>query len=322
MTELIRITEGQAITEAEAMPSVNPAAVYVASLGSEAGRRTMRAALENIAKLASGGALGFETFPYHKLTFAHVAAIRAKLAEASAPATVNKALSALRGTLRAAWRLGLMTAEQYQAAADVKGLRGETIPAGRSLTPGELGALMASCANDPTPAGARDAAIIAALYAAGLRRAELVALDLGDYDPQTGEMRITGKGHKERLAWINNGAAQALADWLSVRGGDPGPLFVAINKGHKLSAGRLTPQAVYKMLAKRAEAAGVKAFSPHDLRRTFVSDLLDAGADISTVQKMAGHANVTTTARYDRRPEQAKQKAAALLHVPYHRRGL
>jgi len=116
--------------------------------------------------------------------------------------------------------------------------------------------------------------------------------------------------------------AGGLADRLAVRGNAPGPLFLPINKSGKVDVRRMTPQAVWNLLQKRAAKAGVREFSPHDLRRTFVSDLLDAGADIATVAKMAGHANVQTTARYDRRPEDAKRKAASLLHVPYRRRGL
>ena len=76
-------------------------------------------------------------------------------------------------------------------------------------------------------------------------------------------------------------------------------------------------QAIYNMLFKRSRKQAFTASSPHDMRRTFISHLLDAGADISTVSKMAGHANIQTTARYDRRPEEAKRKAAELLHVPY-----
>jgi len=106
-----------------------------------------------------------------------------------------------------------------------------------------------------------------------------------------------------------------------VRGAAPGPLFVPINKGSVLALGqRLTSQAIYDLLAKRGAAAKLADFSPHDLRRTFISDLLDKGADIATVQKLAGHAQVTTTARYDRRGERAKRKAVSLLHVPYTRR--
>ncbi len=341
MTEIVPFTDAiDAIVNVDSTPHApNPARVYLASLGSDSGRRTMAQALDKIARLVSDDRMDLDTLPWYALRFQHVAAIRARLMETGkqdgtscSPATANKALSALRGTLRAAWRLGQMSADDYQAAADVKGVRGQTIPAGRELSHGELGALMAACANDPTPAGARDAAIIAVLYAAGLRRAEIVALDREDYNAETGELRVAGKGNKERLCWVNQGAAAALGDWLLLRdgipcrGGDmecrPGPLFWRINKGRRLIPERLTPQAIYNLLEKRARGAQVADFSPHDLRRTFVSDLLDAGADIATVQKMAGHANVTTTARYDRRPEEAKKKAADLLHVPYRKRGL
>ncbi len=106
-------------------------------------------------------------------------------------------------------------------------------------------------------------------------------------------------------------------DWLAVRGQDDGRIFLPIRKGGHIDTGPMTEQAVYFVLRKRATEAGIKILSPHDLHRTFVGDLLDAGADIATVQSMAGHESVNTTARYDRRPDATKRKAAELLHVPY-----
>lgn len=300
----------------------NAAAIYLTSLNSEAGRRTMKQALNVCAGLLSQDANAF-SFAWHELRFQHVTAIRTRLNEVYKPATVNKILAALRGVLKSAWLAGQISAEDFHKAASVKSVKGETLPAGRELTQGEITALMANCEQDTTNAGARDAAIIGLMYSCGLRREEVVTLDLADYDNESGRLVVKGKGNKERIAWLTGGAARALTDWLHVRGDEGGALFVAVNKSGRITNYKnMTPKTIYKMLAKRATEAGVKSFSPHDIRRTFVSDLLDAGADITTVSKMAGHANVTTTSRYDRRPEEAKRKAASLLHVPYNGRGV
>lgn len=297
----------------------NPAAVYLASLN-PSGRRSQKQALNVIAGILTGNANGL-AMNWAALRFQHTAALRAALVEKYRPATVNKFLCAIRQTLKTAWRLGQMSNEEYSRAADIASVNGETLPAGRELSAGEIGALMTHCEQDPTPAGARDAAVIALMYSCGLRREEVVALSLAGYDADSGRLVVHGKRSKDRAVYLLNGAADAMADWLKVRGREDAPLFCAINKGGRLDPGKsMTPQAVYNLLAKRAALAKVKAFSPHDLRRTFVSDLLDAGADIATVAKMAGHASVNTTARYDRRPEEAKRKAAGLLHVPYRRR--
>ncbi|HEX6290220.1 MAG TPA: tyrosine-type recombinase/integrase [Herpetosiphonaceae bacterium] len=296
----------------------DPLALYLATLAPSSQRTVIRS-LKAIARLLG---VPYQAVPWRALRYPHVVAIRAQLLDRDlAPATINVALAALRGIAREAWKLQLLSAEELARITSVKGARGTRLPAGRSVSRGELAALLAACAADQTPAGIRDGALIAVLYAGGLRRAELAGLTIGDWTAETAELRIRhGKGKKQRRIYLVVGAAQALADWIGVRGTWPGPLFVAINKGGRLGRQQLTAQAVYNVLQKRAQAAGITELSPHDLRRTFVGDLLDAGADIATVQQLAGHANVQTTARYDRRGEAAKRKAIDLLHVPYTQR--
>ncbi|HUE98879.1 MAG TPA: tyrosine-type recombinase/integrase [Anaerolineales bacterium] len=303
-------------TLAEPQPlDQNAATVYLASLPAETGKRTQAQALRVIAQVLG---TDLDRLNWGALRYQHTAAIRAKMAQVYKPATANKMLSALRQTLKQAWLLGQMTAEEYRRAANLKPIKGETLPAGRELSQGEILALMNTCQDDPSNAGTRDAAIIGLMYAAGLRRDEVVRLDVPDLDPETGMLVIHGKRNKERTPFITNGALEALNDWLAIRGESGSSLFVTINKGGKLDSSHgMTSQAIYNMFVKRAQEAGIKNFSPHDIRRTFISHLLDAGADIATVSKMAGHANIQTTARYDRRPEETKRTAAELLHVPY-----
>jgi len=294
----------------------HPAAIYLTRLA-PGSRRTMRAALTTIAGLLTDGAADCFALPWHLLRYPHTQAVRAMLAARYAPATTNKHLAALRGVLAEAWRLGLMDGADYQRAVDLPSVRGGTLPRGRALTPGELRALFAVCA-DGAPAGMRDAAILAVLYGGGLRRAEVVSLDMSDYHAETGALTVRhGKGDKARIVYLTGGGKDAVAAWIARRGNAVGPLFLPINKGGTITPRRMSDQAVLALVRRRAARAGVGHFSPHDLRRTFISDLLDAGADIATVQKLAGHASVATTGRYDRRGEHAKQRAAALLHVPY-----
>jgi site-specific recombinase XerD len=200
----------------------------------------------------------------------------------------------------------------------VKGFKATTLPRGRHVPTGELRAILAACKADTSANGIRDTALLAISYGAGVRRSELVAFDLADYSREDGTLNVLhGKGNKARVVFLPAGSRDALDRWLEVRGAEPGALFVALTpRGGKLTARRLNAQGIMNVLLKRAAAAGVSHIAPHDLRRTFIGDLLTAGADIATVQQMAGHASVTTTARYDRRGDGAKRKAADLLHVP------
>jgi integrase len=312
----------------------HPALVYLAQL-SPGSRRTMRTALNTIAELLGvapvvqetsslRGRREVETLLYcdwASLRYQHTLALRTLLAERYKPATANKMLAALRRVLLEARRLGLMSPDDYAHATDIAAIKGSSLPPGRALTPGELTALMATCSADRTVAGPRDAALIALLSRGGLRRSEVAALDLLDYVSESGAITVrSGKGRKDRTTYLDGGAAAAIGDWLTVRGAVAGPLLCPVNKAGKITIRRLSDQAVLGALQKRAKQATVKGFSPHDLRRTFISDLLDAGADIATVQRMAGHASPETTSRYDRRGEATKRRAASLLHLAYESR--
>jgi site-specific recombinase XerD len=159
--------------------------------------------------------------------------------------------------------------------------------------------------------------LLGVAYGAGLRRAEIVALDLGDFDPATGKLVVRGKNRKERVAWSTNGSRDALDAWLLYRGAEAGPLFMPVSKGGTILRRRMTDGAVAELVRRLARRAKIASFSPHDCRRTWIGDLLQAGADIAVVGALAGHASVTTTARYDRRGDQTRKAASELLHVPF-----
>jgi integrase len=285
----------------------------------------MAEALDTIARMASGGAIEGESFPWRQLRYQHAQAIRTRLAETVSartgrplsPASVNKHLAALRGVLRESWRLGLLSAEELARAIDLEPVRGSTPLRGRALESHEVAGLFDACMRDRSPAGPRDAVILALGLAAGLRRAEIAGLSLADVDLAAEVVRVVGKGRRVREVPIKGGTLEAIRAWLRCRGDEPGPLVGPVRKGGKVSLDALAPAAVLRICEKRGQEAGLREFSPHDLRRTYISVLLDRGVDLATAADLAGHASPNTTKRYDRRGERARPAAAEAIVVPY-----
>lgn len=297
--------------------TVDPCAAYLAQLR-DGSRAAQSSALRAIAGIIAPG-ITPESIPWERLTHAHTVALRARIADRYAPATSNRLLAALRGVLKAAWRLGLMTEEDRARAADLAPVKGARPPSGRALARGELRAMFGQC-DHQTARGARDGAILALLYGAGLRRRELVTLDLVDLQLRDGvpfAVKVAGKGGKRRKVFLPSGSPTWVTAWIGHRGDAPGRLFRSGARGGKVRGTALTSGGVRTVVARLARAAGIlERTVPHDLRRTYASDLLDAGADLRGVRDLLGHEDVTTTLRYDRRGERVAEAASGLLLVP------
>jgi integrase len=274
--------------------------------------------LDAIASLLTGGACDLLTLDWGGLRYPHTVLLRLELPKSYAPSTVNQMLSALKRVLGEARKLHLISPGDYAEAVEVEPLKTDGRSRGRLLNPAEVAALMEACRADGGIVGRRDAALLAILLGTGMRRAELVGLDVEDYQAATDSLTVQqGKGGKSRLVYLPASGKPFLERWLEVRGRTLGALLMPVSRGKRLQGRHLSEGAVLYILQKRGVEAGIEPFTPHDCRRTFISNLLEAGVDIVTVSQLAGHASVTTTARYDRRGEAAKRAAVGLLNLPF-----
>ncbi|HXF36804.1 MAG TPA: site-specific tyrosine recombinase XerD [Actinomycetota bacterium] len=208
--------------------------------------------------------------------------------------SVARTMSAVRSFHRSLAREGGAPGDPSAGVARPR--VGRSLP--RPLSRGEVARLLDG-PRDPSPAGLRDRAILELLYGSGLRISELVGLDVDDVDLEEGSVRVLGKGGREREVPVGRAAREALGAYLA--SGRPA-LASARSRGALFlnrRGGRLTRQGCAGILAARVRAAGIhRRVTPHTLRHSFATHLLEGGADVRVVQELLGHASVATTQIY------------------------
>jgi integrase/recombinase XerC len=204
------------------------------------------------------------------------------------PVTIARKLAAVRSWCGFLVRRGLL---ERNVAREVRGPR---LPQKLvSFLPIDEAMALMDAKGSGARTGARDAAVLELLYATGLRVSELASLDLDDLDRARQTVRVLGKGRKERIVPYGRRAADALAVYISGRGAAGGALFT--NRRGR----RLTVRSIHTIVRRSAAACGItRRVSPHTLRHTFATHLLDAGADLRVIQEFLGHRRLSTTQRY------------------------
>ncbi|WP_051252651.1 tyrosine-type recombinase/integrase [Ferrimonas kyonanensis] len=300
----------------------SPALIYLQELGSDLSRQKMISYLNVIARLLNldhyrqidWAAIGKPQVLYLLDQLRRGALMRRPTAQGRSPNTVNLYLALIKGVARRAYEMGLYEHRHYSQIQSIRRLRGSRVNKGREVTKSEIQSLLRQCRHDCGPKGCRDLALLSLLFGTGVRRAELVGIDLAHLDRHQATIRVIGKGNKERLLYLNQPTLTALTEYIdTLRGEDQGPLFQPITKLGDLLARRMTPQAVKVIIDARNRQARVASFSPHDGRRTFATQLLCNGVDLHTVQKLMGHASIDTTRQYDMRGEEVMRQAVSLL---------
>jgi integrase/recombinase XerD len=204
-----------------------------------------------------------------------------------------RALSAVRGFFKYCLREGMTSANPTR---DVRsGRKGRPIP--KQLAPAEVDRLIVSVDGDD-PRSLRDRAMYELLYASGLRVSELVGLATTRVNLRDGYLTVVGKGSKERAVPVGRRAVTAIRRYLADGRATLDPAGKSALLFVRAGGKSLTRQGFWKRLGERALAAGIRRISPHVLRHSFATHLLDGGADLRAVQMMLGHSDLSTTQIY------------------------
>ena len=274
-------------------------------------RRVMASSLALIADALSGGSASAADFPWGKATYGDAVRLREWLTRGYAPATAARHLCAWRCVLREAWRLGQMPTDAYLRARDVRAPRRGEQCRGRLLRVDEVAALLD--VQDPSVWDVRDSAMVAVLCGCGLRRAELLGLDREDLDLASGAISVRhAKGGRLRDLVLPVRLQGLLRSWLALRGDGPGALFNPLGATGRVLDRRMSAAGIVWALNRLASRQGVPTFGPHSLRRFYATELVERGVDLLTVQRLMGHANLSTLRVYLLRVNAAPAQADGL----------
>lgn len=295
-------------------PRQAPHPAYQIYLGSLAptGRRGMASMLANACK-ALNWQQAPEHYPWHQLGYQDLQKVRSSLLEQGyATSSVNMTLSGLRSIAKAAFNLESMDAEKLMRIQAVQPVKGTVLRKGRCLSKTDIKAVLKTFPKHSNPTKAlRDKALFLVGCTAGLRCAELTALTVDCFDAVKGTLQVLhAKGRKQREIYLCPATIKAITQWLQQLKPAGGALFRHVNKAGHINQQPLTSNGLCRVLQQLQRDSNIQPFTPHDLRRTFITQLLSNGEDINTVRQLAGHTSINTTVIYDYRGDSTLKKAS------------
>ena len=307
------------VLEARARALVRFAARYRHNPESQ---RAMVGGLNRLARTFSQGELDVRSFPWELLVDNDLTqTMWSSVAAHYSRNTAVRDASSLRILLKCLWREQLLSYEEYRRAIDFEAKGGTARPpAGHYLDEQDIHAIAEACLAGPGqfPTRVRDLALLLTLASSGARGHEVSHMTMENVHLNERRIWLTvTKGSAPRNAILHPAAVEALEGWLTVRGTEPGPLFVPLSRTGRpmLDHGQLSTHQIWKIVHRRAADAGYPGITPHDLRRFVISNLLEHH-DTVLVAGIVGHQDPSTTAGYDRRPLRAQRAAVETLTLP------
>lgn len=318
MSSALRLVSAEEIARAKALDR------WLAGYKTESGRRSMESSLRAVMRAYLGvdvkAPVQLETFPWEMLAdlafFDELTScVEARYGVQSSPKYVIAMRALLRSLARQeftnynAAHKTLLETKQHQSESDTPPL---------TFTSQDIWNILRRCRQDDNVVkGRRDLALISLATSTGARRAELVRINLEDINFRDASVKLRVKGGGTRIASVHDSSLEHVSHWLGARGSGAGALFPSLRKGGHIGDTPMSDHQYWKVLRERSLEAGIDpVLAPHDLRRWYVTTLLEYGVDVFQVSRAVGHRRIETTLRYDRRSYDLVKEVVNRLNLP------